>query len=665
MPSARPKQRLRWLGGAAVLVVAATFALAAARPPLWVQIDVPVGLACTGSAWALLAAHPGRDRIGLLLAGIAALTAASGVAYLLGLVSLGPAGRLGEPLYLAAVGVCAPAAVALFPTGRTPGPAVTLCAAVAVAAGAVSAATQPHPAVADPAAAFAGGVLLVGGCLRFARAAGGERRALLWLAWGCGAAAVMIFHVGLAAAAVFRSHAAATAALAVGLAIPPACVALARVGSDWLDIRWIIRCTAVWTASLEVAVAVAGGLLAALELGTRHSPGRGAATVVCVLVAVGFQPLRRRAESVLDDVLFGGQADPLVALSGLGERLDSGGKPTEWLPVLRTSLALPYLELRHQDESIAVAGTRGAVTVTVPLVARDERVGDLVVGLPPPVAVLPPATATVLRLVAPPLAQALRAAHLAEQLQISRGQLVGALEDERRRLRRDLHDGLGPVLAGIAYSADAARNLIPPEGPEPGPERARALLAELRADAAGAISEVRRIAYGLRPPALDELGLVAAIRQRAGRLSAPDGRPVTVRIDVADDLPALPAAVEVAAYRIAVEAIANAARHSGSTDVALSVQAGASRLRIAVRDGGAAGAVWTPGVGLQSMRERAEQLGGTVTVTPAGGGGGAGGGGLVQADLPLGPGPPGRPDAGWSATTPTATLPVSAGGPPE
>lgn len=559
------------------------------------------------------------------------MMAASVAAFLLDQAGLGVAGYLGGPFYLVAVGVCAPAAVALFPTGQVSGPLPTASAVVAVLAGGLSAATQPHPALAHAAAVAAGCALLVGGCARFARAPGEDRRALLWLAWGCAAAAVLAFHVGQAAAAVFRSPSVATALLALGLAIPPVCVALARAGSDRVDIRWLIRCTTEWTVSIEVAVAVAGGLLAALEIATDQPPDRAAATVVCVVVAVGFPPLRRRAGAVLDDVLFGGQADAVVALRGLGERLDRRGGPGEWLPVLRASLALPFLELRSQGERVAVAGTPSATTVAVPLVAREDRVGELVVGLPPQVAVLPPATSTVLRLVATPLAQALRAEHLAEALQISRGQLVGALEEERRRLRRDLHDGLGPVLTGIAYSADAARNLLPSDGPQrTASERARDLLAQLRADAAGAISEVRRIAYDLRPPALDELGLVAAIRQRAGRLATPDGRRVTATIDAPAALPALSAAVEVAAYRIAVEAIANAARHSGSAEVRLTLQVGASTLRIIVRDAGTTSHPWTPGVGIQSMRERAEQLGGTLAATPSADGG------QVQAALPLG-----------------------------
>jgi signal transduction histidine kinase len=232
--------------------------------------------------------------------------------------------------------------------------------------------------------------------------------------------------------------------------------------------------------------------------------------------------------------------------------------------------------------------------------------------------------------VAGPLAQALRAARLSEQLQASRGRVVAALEEERRRMRRDLHDGLGPTLTGIAYSADAARNLLPA-----GSESAAAELRALRADAAEAIAEIRRIVYGLRPKALDELGLLGALRQRLERLRVADGRPLVVTFTGPTQLPELPAAVEVVAYRVVLEAVTNVARHAGVDRARVELTLDEpGRLGIAVSGQGdgpgepAAVDPWTPGVGLTSMRERVEQIGGVLTVEagPAGG--------LVRARVP-------------------------------
>ncbi|WP_205718062.1 sensor histidine kinase [Actinomadura soli] len=181
--------------------------------------------------------------------------------------------------------------------------------------------------------------------------------------------------------------------------------------------------------------------------------------------------------------------------------------------------------------------------------------------------------------------------------------------------------GAGPVLTGVAFKADAVGNLLDSD-----PASARALLAELRAEAAEAIDDIRRLVYDLRPPALDDFGLAGAIRQRAAQLERPD---LAVRVE-ADGLPALPAAVEAAAYRIAVEALTNAVRHSGAARVDVRIRAD-GRLYVEVADDGTVpGRAWLPGVGIRSMRERAAELGGTCTAAPGPSGG------RVTAALPLG-----------------------------
>jgi signal transduction histidine kinase len=249
-------------------------------------------------------------------------------------------------------------------------------------------------------------------------------------------------------------------------------------------------------------------------------------------------------------------------------------------------------------------------TATVPLRTGSAQVGELVVALPADQLRLAPATASVLALVAAPLTQAVHAVRLGEQLQESRRAAVVALEEERRRMRRDLHDGLGPILTGIAYSADAAANLVHCD-----PDQTVDLLRHLRADAGEAIAEIRRIVEGLRPRALDELGLAAAIGQHVGRLRAADGRALRVVVSAPEDLGELPAASEVVAYRVAVEAVTNVARHAGvdSADVVLRREGGT--LAVTVRDPGCSEGPWTPGVGLRSMRERVEQIGGTLDVS--------------------------------------------------
>ena len=244
-----------------------------------------------------------------------------------------------------------------------------------------------------------------------------------------------------------------------------------------------------------------------------------------------------------------------------------------------------------------------------------QPAGSLTVGLREGERRLDRADRRVLGLLAAPLAVAVHATVVSAELQASRERLVGAREEERRRLRRELHDGVGPTLTGIALTADAAANLLGD------PPRARELLDSLRRDTRAALADVRRVVEDLRPPALDELGLVDALRQRAEQLGRrADGAVVRVRVDVPPDVPALPAAVEVAAYRIATEALTNIARHSqaGSAVVRLTYGDG---FEVSVSDDGPTSGPWPPGTGLQAMRERVAELGGAFHAGPSPAGG--------------------------------------------
>ena len=222
------------------------------------------------------------------------------------------------------------------------------------------------------------------------------------------------------------------------------------------------------------------------------------------------------------------------------------------------------------------------------------------------------------------VAVAAHAVLLDRALRRSRERLVVGREEERRRLRRDLHDGLGPALAGVALGVDAARNMLPTD-----PHSADALLADLKDETLGCVGEVRRIVEDLRPPALDELGLLPALTAFVDRLSTRDDA-LRVAVQAPDPLPPLPAAVEVAAYRIATEAMNNVARHAHARSCLLRLEV-AQDLTVEVRDDGvgmpASGA---PGVGLPSMAARAAELGGRCVVTQLDGGGTS-----VMAHLPL------------------------------
>jgi signal transduction histidine kinase len=310
-----------------------------------------------------------------------------------------------------------------------------------------------------------------------------------------------------------------------------------------------------------------------------------------------------------------------------------GDDPVLALRAIREALVLPYAALSVDDRPLASSGTAVTHTRTFPLSLGDGRTGELVIGLRPGDLRLSDSDEHVLRLATPLLAQTLRARALADDLQESREQTITALEEERRRLRRDLHDGLGPRLSGIAFTSDAARNTLRGD-----PDQADDLLRTLRSETATAIQEIRQLVYGMRPPALDELGLVPALRQQADQLRTPDGRQLRVRLEAAD-LPTLTAAVEVAAYRIAVEALTNSARHSGSDEAAARLSVRDEELVIEVGDRGGSNGTWQPGVGLASMRERAAELGGTIALDHTAEGS------TVRAVLPLGQVSPQTPAA--------------------
>jgi two-component system, NarL family, sensor kinase len=360
------------------------------------------------------------------------------------------------------------------------------------------------------------------------------------------------------------------------------------------------------------------------------------ALLATAIVAVGFQPLRVRWQRVVDRRLFGERSEPLRLLARLGTQLEATAEPGELLPNLvatvSEALRLPYVAVTLEEDGretlAAEYGRRVSTDLTLPLVDAGTVVGYLRVAPRDPGTLLPPADRELLATIARQAGVALRQERLTRDLRRSRAQLVALREEERRRLRRDLHDGLGPTLGAMAMKLDAARNLL-----HPAPDRAEALLHDLRAQLHDAVADVRRVVHGLRPPALDELGLLEALRAHAQQLDL-HGPRVEVEAPVA--LPSLPAAVEVAAYRIVQEALTNVLRHAHATRCRVTLTVGAGVLEVVVDDDGrgiAPGAPW--GVGVTSMRERAAELGGEAAVAAR-----PGGGTRVQARLPLPKGVP-------------------------
>jgi signal transduction histidine kinase len=268
-------------------------------------------------------------------------------------------------------------------------------------------------------------------------------------------------------------------------------------------------------------------------------------------------------------------------------------------------------------------GERPERTDAMPITYRDEEIGRLLLPEASRGTSLRRADERLLADVVRQAATTARATQLASELQQSRSRLVTAVENERRRLRNELHDGLGPTLAAIASRIDTARITAPRS-----PADSDRMLGLAREEITGLLAEVRRLVHGLRPPALDDVGLAGAIRQQVDRLGSPGLR---VSVETPSDLSQLPAAAEVAAYRIVSEALANVVRHASAATCTVRLTLCDATLVVEVIDDGVGIATTAvAGVGLVSLRERAAELGGTCTVTS-----GDAGGTTVRAQLPL------------------------------
>jgi signal transduction histidine kinase len=463
--------------------------------------------------------------------------------------------------------------------------------------------------------ALAGAAAVIGGAgtiwiatgVRLLRARPPERQQLAWLV--CVVLPLML--------AVFvLPDPAGWLILPLALMVPGAVV----VGVVRYRLLGIVVSRALVYAVLTAAVVVlylAVAAVAAAALGRTLSPVSGA--VAAALLAVALAPARTRLQAAADRFVYGRRRDPVTAVTELGDRVADADEADLLPAVLDTVTAA----LRAPAARVVPPGwsaDRGEVGVPLRVGGRD--VGTLCVAERHPGEEYTAGDQRLLAALAPQVAVVVRALELTRSLERERDRVLTATHTERDRIRRDLHDGLGPSLAGISLGVQAVQVHLG--------ERGDPLLARLRDEVDAAVGEVRRILDGLRPAPLDDVGFVAAVRRHADALAPA----VPVRVD-AEELPPLPAEVETAAYRIAQEALTNVARHSGARSAEVGLRARDGRLEVAVVDDGGGFApdadddARPAGVGLDSMRSRARAVGGELTVTSGPGGT------RVVAGLPL------------------------------
>lgn len=418
-------------------------------------------------------------------------------------------------------------------------------------------------------------------------------------------------------------------------------------GDDWVPVA------TVWTGLIPVAITfsvlrhrlygidtvisrafVAAGLIAAVSVvyfGAGAVAGfalsgydRVGGLVAALLAGVFFHPLRTMLRRWADRLMYGTHGDP-AALAARLTREVRQAEPANALAavasVVKDGLSVTgvAVEERSPGTRRVEIGLLGPTPRVVPLVWHGEPVGRLILGSPGPRRFAAAHNDRLIAVVTPYVADVVHAVTMTADLRRSRERILTAREEERRRLRRDLHDGLGHALTDMAMSINMARISL-----RSAPASADRLLAELREGMDTVGQEIRELVYGLRPPTLDELGLAGAVRALAA-----DGEP-EVAVETEGDLSDLPAATEVAAYRIAQEGLTNVRKHAGARSAVVSLCRGES-LVVRVQDDGA-GLPEGPraGVGLISMRERAAELGGTCVIGPA-----PGGGTVVEAVLPI------------------------------
>ena len=387
------------------------------------------------------------------------------------------------------------------------------------------------------------------------------------------------------------------------------------------DIDVVVRRTFIYGGLTLGVVASYVVVTSAVTAVIGSAGGFGVSLLAAGVAALVALPIRDALQRGVDRMLYGERDEPLRAMRRLGQRLELAADPDRAFPAIVDTVAdalrSPYVGLEVVDDvgrSVAVGqrGTPQPAVVTVPLVDGLDHVGSLVLGVRSGERGFRPDELLLLDELARQAGTAIHALRLRADLVRSRERLVLAREEERRRLRRDIHDGLGPSLASIGLRAEASAELLTTD-----PAAARRLLAELSDEVQTTLAEIRRLVDGLRPPALDELGLIGAIEQQASRLEgAVGGRPPTaISLDRSPDpLPDLPAAVEVAAYRIVVEALTNAVRHAQARTCRVRITAGEELVIEVEDDGRGLPAPVVAGTGRESMEARAVELGGSLRV---------------------------------------------------
>jgi signal transduction histidine kinase len=413
-----------------------------------------------------------------------------------------------------------------------------------------------------------------------------------------------------------------------GVAILPVPIAIgiAMLQHRLYDVQLAASRTLTWVTLSAIVAALYAVTVGGVGAFLRDRGDPWVPWLAAGVIAVSFAPLRNALQSGVNRLVYGQWSRAADVLAATGRRLADASDVPALLDTLTdelgAGLGLRYIEIRDSGgQTLATYGAPAEHPMEVPLTAYGEVVGTLWWSGRK----LRDSDRNLLEDVARQVGGVVHSSRLVGELRDAQQRLVVATEDERRRLRRDLHDGLGPALAGLTYQVDTVRNILAQGAPDVDTQ-----LLRLRAGIHATVLDVRRVVEGLRPPALDELGLAGAVEELAQRLT--DQARLPIEVHTTSMLPLLPAAVEVAAYRVTQEALTNAVRHSQATECSVNVEAHNGELWVRVRDNGSGLVQARPGgIGLAGMHERACEIGGTLLLSAQ-----PGSGTTVTLCLPLG-----------------------------
>ncbi len=427
----------------------------------------------------------------------------------------------------------------------------------------------------------------------------------------------------------------ATTIIVVEMLFLPVAISIALLSSSLWKRTHLIRSTLVYgilTAGLLIAYVL---IVSSLVLISASHNNPLIPLLATVLIALSFHPANVYLSRAINHLFYGELDNPYALLSRLGRGIEAAGVPQAVLPriveTVAQTLKLPFVAIALKDgQELRIAAEYGTrddqySLAQVGLFAHHEQIGALLCAPRPEDEIMTEPDLRLLQDLARQVSAAVHAVQLAHELQLSRERLVEAREEERRRLRRDLHDGLGPTLASLAQRINAAVTLIPER-----PEEAIALLQVLKGQVRTTISEIRRLVYALRPAVLDEFGLISAISDYT--IPAHQSSSVHISLRAPETLPPLSAATEVAAFRIIEEAVTNVMRHAEARQCLIQLELTAKgELALSVTDDGKGlGDTYRTGVGMYSMRERSQELGGSFDIQTR-----PNGGTQIQVSLPI------------------------------